>query len=430
MELPQLEQIVNWLDEEHKRNRTEIVRLGHLLEMQGNSQVGQTKQLQELEGTVMRFEAQVSRLQQYESTLDGSRQELLALIEREETQRIKAIRELERAREADRDTAQRDIAALQRDAHRSTQLEQDLQIRQSDFTRLAESLQAMDGQIKALEAALEEKTQNIDFMLELRSTEVQRITQQQEEQTVHLRRLDELESTNIQQDQEIRRLRQELTELHESGNRHGRNLDELADEMRGQMIDFSKQIRAVDAAVQELPPLIEGLQNQLRLQAEAQDHIRRSVLDSRGLREQIDQAIHQFQEAERLFQARIESSLEEAKAGVAERERKERMQRDHQWQEQAQDNAATKESLMSVSQSLKTHEALLKQLWSLQETYPQQALRAAQSQVDNLQDSLRERDRIIRALEDEWMRLRRNVELYANGSSGQEADGMDGSAVP
>ena len=254
MDLPQLEQIVNWLDEEHKRNRTEIVRLGHLLEMQGNSQVGQTKQLQELEGTVMRFEAQVSRLQQYESTLDGSRQELLALIEREETQRIKAVRELERAREADRDTAQRDIAALQRDAHRSTQLEQDLQIRQSDFTRLAESIQAMDGQIKALEAALEEKTQNIDFMLELRSTEVQRITQQQEEQTVHLRRLDELESTNVQQDQEIRRLRQELTELHEAGNRHARNLDELADEMRGQMIDFSKQIRALDAARQEVPP--------------------------------------------------------------------------------------------------------------------------------------------------------------------------------
>ena len=430
MDLPQLEQIVNWLDEEHKRNRTEIVRLGHLLEMQGNSQVGQTKQLQELEGTVMRFEAQVARLQQYESTLDGSRQELLALIEREETQRIKAIRELERAREADRDTAQRDIAALQRDAHRATQLEQDLQIRQSDFTRLAESIQALDGQIKALEAALEEKTQNIDFMLELRSTEVQRVTQQQEEQTVHLRRLDELESTNVQQDQEIRRLRQELTELHEAGNRHARSLDELADEMRGQMIDFSKQIRAVDAAGQELPPLIEGLQNQLRLQVESQEHIRRSVLDSRGLREQIDQAIHQFQESERLFQARIESSLEEAKAGVAERERKERMQRDHQWQEQAQDNAATKESLMSLSQSLKTHEALLKQLWSLQETYPQQALRAAQAQVDNLQDNLRERDRIIRALEDEWMRLRRNVELYANGAGGQDTGGADGTAVP
>ena len=154
------------------------------------------------------------------------------------------------------------------------------------------------------------------------------------------------------------------------------------------------------------------------------------MLDSRGLREQIDQAIHQFQESERLFQARIESSLEEAKAGVAERERKERMQRDHQWQEQAQDNVATKESLMSLSQSLKTHEALLKQLWSLQETYPQQALRAAQSQVDDLQDSLRERDRIVRALEDEWMRLRRNVELYANGSSRQETDSVDGAAVP
>ena len=76
------------------------------------------------------------------------------------------------------------------------------------------------------------------------------------------------------------------------------------------------------------------------------------------------------------------------------------------------------ESVQALQQSLRLHDDLIKHLWALQETYPQLALKAAQANVDNIHQALRERDQIVRYMEDEWTKRHRNQELYAgNGQT-------------
>ena len=70
--------------------------------------------------------------------------------------------------------------------------------------------------------------------------------------------------------------------------------------------------------------------------------------------------------------------------------------------------------MQALQQSLRLHDELIKHLWSLQETYPQLALKAAQENVDNIHQAMRARDQILRSMEDEWNKLRRNQELYAD----------------
>ena len=55
MDIAQLAQLVNWLDEEHRRDRAEIARLQQRIEAQSADIIEQARRIQELEGRIGRY---------------------------------------------------------------------------------------------------------------------------------------------------------------------------------------------------------------------------------------------------------------------------------------------------------------------------------------------------------------------------------------
>ncbi len=418
MELAQLEQIVNWLDEEHRRNRNEIVRLGHLVEAQNADLVDQNKLIQELEASLSRAGLQDQRMQQLEEALDKTRQEMVALLEREEEQRQRVQRDQEQARVGEREGWRRELNSLQRELGRISKVEQSLLLREEDLKRIQESLQGLSSQIENAKTAMEERTEHVPFLMENKNSEQKRLRQLQEDQVEVFRKVEGLGQELTRLEAEDRKLRSDFGILHAANDKVQRDLDTWREEARSERLEAIQRIRALDADLQALPPQFEQVKVQINSLVPFQDSAQRALTEVRALNQRLDQGLQQIREESRVFQAKQEKSLADFQAGLGERDRKDRMRLDHLAQSHARLEALLGETVQPLQQSLRLHDNLIKHLWALQETYPPMALKAAQEAVDNIHQAMRERDQIVRSMEDEWTQMRRQQELYAgNGQT-------------
>ena len=84
MDIAQLAQMVNWLDEEHRRDRAEIARLQQQVEGQTADLVEQARRIQDLEGRLAGTTAQLGRFTQLEQMIQNTKQEFSLMVSREE----------------------------------------------------------------------------------------------------------------------------------------------------------------------------------------------------------------------------------------------------------------------------------------------------------------------------------------------------------
>ena len=87
MELAQLAQMVNWLDEEHRRDRAEIARLQQRIEAQSADVIEQARRIQELEARLANTQGHLTKFNQIEQAIQNAKSELSALVDRAEEAR-------------------------------------------------------------------------------------------------------------------------------------------------------------------------------------------------------------------------------------------------------------------------------------------------------------------------------------------------------
>jgi len=75
MDTTQLAQMVTWLDEQHRRDRTEITKLQQRIEAQTNETQERARRIQELEARLTSVQTQLGRFEQIEQALQNLKNE-------------------------------------------------------------------------------------------------------------------------------------------------------------------------------------------------------------------------------------------------------------------------------------------------------------------------------------------------------------------
>ena len=105
MNLDEAVQLVNWLDEEHRKDKTQIAELQNQVGQQYTLISGLSKNLKDLEERLARVQSQSLRYSQIEQAIGQSKTEVQIMLDQYEKQRVRAeedsfkIRQLERERE-------------------------------------------------------------------------------------------------------------------------------------------------------------------------------------------------------------------------------------------------------------------------------------------------------------------------------------------
>jgi hypothetical protein len=151
---------------------------------------------------------------------------------------------------------------------------------------------------------------------------------------------------------------------------------------------------------------------------------RRAVTEMQEFKDLILREQGQVGELQRLAEERIRREMDDFREDFEKKRRKAELRQEHLWSEQDKYNRDVVERFPPLAHDIKLIEALVDQVWKLQETYGNYVLTMANAWLDGMQKSVRERDEKLRAMEEAWQRQRRNAELFASQSQQRRTPGI------
>ncbi|OUC08283.1 hypothetical protein RY27_09885, partial [Litorilinea aerophila] len=336
------------------------------------------------------------------------------MIECIEEARVQGQRELERARLSDREMLSREISELRKELPRITRLEEAIDIRSVEDDRLSELIMGVRNQIGALAKEIEERTRQIPFLAEQRTSDTKRIAQLQQETVELFKRIEAVSGRIPILEESVRKTANEVEKIPPMVENLREQQVTFMEKVRSTIVDREQVIARWQETLEEHKSLVNQAYERVQNFAQQIDISRRAVHEMQEFKDLILREQSQVQELQRLAEERTRREMDEFREDFEKKRRKAELRQEHLWSEQDKFNREIVERFPPIHHDLKVHEALIQQLWKLQETYGNYFLTTAQAWLEGMQNAVKERDEKVRTMEEEWQRQRRNAELYAS----------------
>lgn len=424
MELAQLAQMVSWLDEEHRRDRSEIARLQQRIEAQSADVIEQARRIQELEARLAATQGHLGKFNQVDQAIQNAKSELSGLVERAEEARSQAAREVERARLSDRESLSREISEVRRELPRIGRLEEAVDLRAVEDQRLAELIMGVRNQIGGLAKEIEERTRQIPFLSEQRTSDTKRIAQLQQETVELFKRTEAVAGRLPIFEEGIRRNAAEYEKLPPQVEQLREEQAEFMEKMRAMVVDREQVLTRWQETIEEQKSIVSQAYERVQSFSQQIDVSRRAVNEMQEFKDMILREQAQVQELQRLAEERIRREMDEFREDFEKKRRKAELRQEHLWSEQDKYNREVVERFPPIHHEMKILDSLVKEVWKLQESYGNYFVGVAQAWLEGTEQAVRGRDEQMRNMEEEWQRRRRNQELYASQSNQRRTSGI------
>ncbi|MDZ4768709.1 MAG: hypothetical protein SGJ24_06240 [Chloroflexota bacterium] len=177
MDINQAAKMIEWLDEERRRDKAMIATLQERLAQQQEQSDVVLKRLNAVESDSAKLQGQVATSARDADLLDQMRREMAAHIEQIEAKRLTSEREFERRAELARETAARPVREITDKIGRIERQTTELPAINVEKDRLAQSVQALQGRVDDLFKRLEEPDRRLAFLEEQRRQDARRLTE-------------------------------------------------------------------------------------------------------------------------------------------------------------------------------------------------------------------------------------------------------------
>ena len=387
MDLGQLSQMTSWLDEEHRRDKAELIRLQQKVESQTGELQDQARTIKELEGRLASMQSQLLQFGQLQKALQQLKDEVVHMLGQAEERHQQETRESERVRAIERDNVSRALNEIRRDLQRLPRLEEEMGLRKAEQGRLGESVLNIQQNVNILSQEVENKVRGLPFLEEGRQQDAKRIARLQQESLEALKRIEQQGSR--------------LQMLEDVGQRHERDMGELKElvaHQRATQREFiEKQLLETERLKREMDEWIENLEVMVK---KVDDFAGRIQEFGEAFREdrQVVESVERFQEVirreqtqvtelQRLAEERQKRQFEQWNEENEKRWRKELLRWDHQWGEQAKRNGQVSEQFTEVLNDLAQNRIQIEAVWKFLESqigYQVQEARRWQGEMTRL----------------------------------------------
>lgn len=338
MDLAQLEQMVNWLDEERRKDKEELARLRQRLEQKDLAADEQLRRFQELDARLSALQIQVARFAQFEQSLEQLRKELGALVELADQKFTAAQRESERARLMERESLTQAISELRKQVESLPRLEEALEARRAEEQRLNQMILEQRPLILVLRDRLEEQAHATRVMEEQRGHDTKRIAQIQETATELLRRTEALTAKAQVLEDSLRKTEQQVA-----------TIQATRDDLRAEQRQFvEEQLLAEQRRKRQLDEWAEQLaQHQKRMAdfsatmqvyKDFYDKNRHALESLEQLQTHLSQRQAELAEMQRLSEERQKKTVQEWREENEKRWKQEALATEYAWNQQQRQN--------------------------------------------------------------------------------------------
>ncbi len=396
MDTTQLTQMVNWLDEELRRERVGITKLQQLVERQTGELTEQSRQVKDLEGRLANTQAQLAKFARLDETLQQFKNEVVLLLDKRDEQRRKAQRETERLRMAEREAQSKTMGELRRELQDLSRHEEQLRLRESEDRRLGELLMSLRHEVTTMSKDFDERARNLSYLTEQRAYDNKRIAGLQEENLTLLKRTEKQDSR--------------LKSLEDRTQRHERHVQELlqfktnlkreqTEWMESQRVAHERRKREMTQWREEVEAHrqdVSNLSDRMQEFNEAAEAGRQTMVMLETFQEQLRRDQNQIAELQRLAEERQRKELEAWQGDDEKRWKKHELQWEHQWKEQYQRHNELMTRLAALEDEINALQQQLGGLWRLREVENAHRLAELQRWQGEFEKAVGEREKLMR----------------------------------
>ena len=400
MDNTQLAQMVTWLDEQHRRDRTEITRLQQRLEAQTNETQEQSRRIQELESRLTSAQTQLGRFDQVEQALQNVKNELSLMVKAQAEETSRMQRDLERARMTDRESFSRGITEIRKELPRFRVIEEDLAVRKAEDQRLSETLINLRQEVSDMSKEIEERTRGLPYLMEQRDHNNKRIAQIQQENVELFKRVETAGSKLQLLEQKQQKVETQISVLPGIVDDMKRGQEQFVESLKLADADRQRQMRDWHVTFDEHQTAIDEHSNRFREFAAVYEETKRTVASNEKFQQRLQQDQNQVAELQRLAEERQKKEIESFLADNEKRWKKQILEWQFRWDQQDKFNTRQNERFPLMVDQLDHHAELLEFLWRLSEIQSSVQLASAQNWLSEVQKLANQREEILKKYEE------------------------------
>lgn len=396
MDNTQLAQMVNWLDEQHRRDRAELTKLQQRIDTQINESQDQARRIQQLEAQLAAANLKLGQYAQMEEALQNLRNEVALVIDAQKEENAKARRDFERSRMSDRENVARELAELRKPLAHLREIDEALALRKAEDQRLGEATMSLRQDVSELSKELEQRTRNLSYMVEQRDYDNKRLAQVQQETIDLFKRVEEIVSKMAVLEQKQLRIESQLkdvaTQAHDIERGHAQFIEalKLADAER------QRQMKEWQAVFTENQEAMQAHQQQLREFRLTYERMNKALEALEGFRAQVQSEQKQAAELQRLAEERQRRALDTFTAENEKRWKKQLLEWQFHWDQQDKWNSEVETMLPQIEARLKVLQEIANILWQIFQAQNEAQLAANQDWLQTLQEFAARRDKLMK----------------------------------
>ncbi len=366
MDINQLSRMIEWLDEERRRDKAKIVKLEEQLLQQRDYAEGMARRLNALESELAAARAAFLPVGRDNEIIEHLRGEIQQQIEALEAKRILAEREAERRAENARELLARPIRELSERLDRFERISDELAAFRVERDRLANAIAALTQRMEDVTKMLEEPERRIAFLEEQRRQDTRRLSEIQSElpelqkQVDSLRpKLDLLESLALRNEKLILEIQSADRERREQTQQFIDQQTMLAHQRDARIEELNRAFAAYD---EEMRRRIERFETW----AEAYRQMKKIIEDFERIGERLERRIGEVAEMQRLAEERFRQEWNDWTAEDQRRFRQFTLANDEAWRAHTKEFEAFRAKVNEAVALFVPIQDSLERLWRLQ----------------------------------------------------------------
>lgn len=393
MELTQLSQMVQWLDEERRKDKALIAALQEQVKLQAQQLAQQQELIAALQRTVAGMEALMAQVTGFAPALEGLKAEVGRVLELREEQWRKERRESDRARQLEIGALKDEIARVAEGLRPVSRMEETLAALQAEARRLYENQQRLEVAVNDLKKQAEDRAATIVYLEEQRRADNKRITALEAEATELRQRVETASAKLPLLEEAVQKQKRYL----EEGLKPIKEFEKVVEELRVADFRRNQEVKKWAGQAEEVRAELERLREERQRFMEQYQRAQRALDALPALQTRLETRQNETAEMQRLAEERLKRQWEEWQAAQEKARRHWEVMAEEHRRQQERVNASVGKRLDALAATAKLCYAQIAALW---ETHRADAVRSFAHTREAYEARLAEIDQHLAALKE------------------------------
>ncbi len=366
MDINQIAGMIEWLDEERRRDKATIATLEERLARQQEVMDNMSRRLNSVESdqTVIKHESLPAQ-REYD-IMDTVRQEMHKLLESSESRRLNAEREAERRGELSRESLARTVKDLSEKLSRLERQSSELTDLRSEADRLISSVTVLQQRLDDMLKKLEEPDRRLSFLEEQRRQDTRRLSETETELPELKKQIDSIRpKVTLIEDLSIRNERR-IQEVQNSERERREQIQQFIDQQTLMMQQRDQQIESLVERFGEQDSAMQRNMERFEVWAQTYRDMKRIIDDFERIGDRLERRINEVAEMQRLSEERFRQEWNDWREDDQRRWKQFNLSNDDVWRNHDKEFESYVNRLIELQGTIPSLVDAINRLWKLE----------------------------------------------------------------